>query len=130
MEESTGLFVNKSKLRQEFSVKLFRCVHVFHSQIDMIKATRFHVRASTAWRGTSNICDRNKVGRVTPCAPPFGNSNRLAEDREPYSIRRRSAPKSVPIFLSSLLATTSGRSPAQYPTRNVPTRLAHWGFVE
>ena len=35
-------FANKSKLRQEFSVKLSCHRHVFHSQIDMIKATRFH----------------------------------------------------------------------------------------
>jgi len=42
MEGSTGLFVNKSKLWQKFSVKLFRPFHVCHPQIDMIEATRFH----------------------------------------------------------------------------------------
>ena len=35
-------FANKSKLRQKFSVKLSCDLNVFHSQIDMIKATRFH----------------------------------------------------------------------------------------
>jgi len=50
-------FVNESKLGQNFSVELSRHFHVFHPQIDVIKATRFHVRASTAWRTTSNACD-------------------------------------------------------------------------
>jgi hypothetical protein len=36
-------FVNESKLRQKFTVKLPRDFHVFHSQIDAIKATRFHL---------------------------------------------------------------------------------------
>ena len=35
-------FVNESKLRQKFSVKLSRRFHVCHPQIDVIKATRFH----------------------------------------------------------------------------------------
>jgi hypothetical protein len=35
-------FVNESKLRQKFAVKLSRDFHVFHPQIDVIKATRFH----------------------------------------------------------------------------------------
>lgn len=35
-------FVNESKLRQKFSVELSRYFHVFHPQIDVIKATRFH----------------------------------------------------------------------------------------
>src|SRR5258708_1249837 len=35
-------FVNESKLRQKFSVELSRHFHAFHSQIDVIKATRFH----------------------------------------------------------------------------------------
>jgi hypothetical protein len=43
MEGSPGFFVNESKLWQKFSVKLFRRFHVFHPQIDVIKATRFHV---------------------------------------------------------------------------------------
>jgi hypothetical protein len=43
MVVSRGFFVNESKLRQEFSVKLFRRFHVSHSQIDVIEATRFHV---------------------------------------------------------------------------------------
>jgi hypothetical protein len=36
-------FVKESKLRQKFSVELSRPFHVFHPQIDVIKATRFHV---------------------------------------------------------------------------------------
>ena len=36
-------FVKESKLRQKFSVELSRHFHVFHPQIDVIKATRFHV---------------------------------------------------------------------------------------
>src|SRR5207244_3777024 len=39
-------FANKSKLRQELSVKLLRYFHVFHSQINVIKTTRFHFRFS------------------------------------------------------------------------------------
>src|ERR1044071_769869 len=39
-------FPNKSKLRQELAVKLLRYLHVFHSQINVIKATRFHFRFS------------------------------------------------------------------------------------
>jgi hypothetical protein len=35
-------FVKESKLRQKFSVELSRHFHVFHPQIDVIKATRFH----------------------------------------------------------------------------------------
>jgi hypothetical protein len=35
-------FVGKSKLRQEFSVEISCHLHVFHPQIDVIKATRFH----------------------------------------------------------------------------------------
>jgi hypothetical protein len=42
MEGSPGFFVNESKLWQKFSVKLFRRFHVCHSQIDVVKATRFH----------------------------------------------------------------------------------------
>ena len=33
---------NKTKLRQKFSVELSCYFHVFHPQIDVIKATRFH----------------------------------------------------------------------------------------
>jgi hypothetical protein len=43
MEVSPGFFVNKPELWQEFAVKLFRLFHVCYPQIDMIKATRFHV---------------------------------------------------------------------------------------
>jgi hypothetical protein len=43
MEISPGFFVNKSKLWQKFPVKLSRHLHVFHPQIDVIEATRFHV---------------------------------------------------------------------------------------
>src|SRR5262249_25624686 len=39
-------FANKSELRQKLSVKLLRYLHVFHSQINVIKATRFHFRFS------------------------------------------------------------------------------------
>jgi hypothetical protein len=60
MERSTRLFVNESKLWQKFSIKLFRRFHVCDTQIDVIEATRFHVQASTAWRGTSNACDRKR----------------------------------------------------------------------
>ena len=60
MEESTGLFVNESKLWQKSSIEPFRRFHVCHTQIDVIEATRFHVQASTAWRGTSNACDRER----------------------------------------------------------------------
>ena len=35
-------FVNESKLWQKSSVELSRYFHVFHPQIDVIKATRFH----------------------------------------------------------------------------------------
>src|SRR5262249_999139 len=42
MEISPGFFMNKSKLWQKFSVKLSRYSHVFHPQVDVIKATRFH----------------------------------------------------------------------------------------
>jgi hypothetical protein len=42
MEGSTGLFVNEPKLWQKLTVKLFRCFHVCHTQIDVIEATRFH----------------------------------------------------------------------------------------
>ena len=42
MEGSPGFFVNESKLRQKFSVKLCRRFHVCHTQIDVIEATRFH----------------------------------------------------------------------------------------
>jgi len=35
-------FANKSKLGQKFSVERSRHFHVFHPQIDVIKATRFH----------------------------------------------------------------------------------------
>jgi len=43
MEGSAGLFVNESKLRQKFSVKLCRHSHVFDTQIDVIEAPCFHV---------------------------------------------------------------------------------------
>jgi hypothetical protein len=43
MEVLAGSFVNKSKLWQKFPVELFRHFHVFHPQIDVIEATRFHV---------------------------------------------------------------------------------------
>jgi hypothetical protein len=43
MKVSTGFFVNKSKLWQKFAVKLFRRFHVCHPQIDVIKATCFHL---------------------------------------------------------------------------------------
>jgi hypothetical protein len=36
-------FVNKSELRQKFSIELSCYFHVFHPQINVIKATRFHV---------------------------------------------------------------------------------------
>ena len=42
MEISPGLFVNESKLRQKFSVKLLRRFHVSYTQIDVIEGTRFH----------------------------------------------------------------------------------------
>ena len=35
--------MNESKLGQKFPVKLFRRLHVSHPQIDVIKATRFHL---------------------------------------------------------------------------------------
>jgi hypothetical protein len=40
---SSGLFVNESKLRQKFAVKIFGRFDVCHTQIDVIEATRFHV---------------------------------------------------------------------------------------
>src|SRR5439155_94869 len=39
-------FTNKSELRQKLSVKLNCYLHFFHSQINVIKATRFHFRFS------------------------------------------------------------------------------------
>jgi hypothetical protein len=36
-------FVNEAKRRQKFSVELSRHFHAFHPQIDVIKATRFHL---------------------------------------------------------------------------------------
>jgi hypothetical protein len=42
MEVSPGFFVNKSKLRQKFSVELSCYLHISHPQIDVIEATRFH----------------------------------------------------------------------------------------
>src|ERR1700757_2284983 len=54
METSAGFgtrrwfvpFTDKPELRQKLSVKLLRYFHVFHSQINVIKATRFHFRFS------------------------------------------------------------------------------------
>jgi hypothetical protein len=42
MEIVAGTFVNEPELRQEFPVKPSCDFHVFHSQINMIKASRFH----------------------------------------------------------------------------------------
>src|SRR5215470_6372975 len=42
MKIVTRTFVNESKLWQKLSVKVFRDFHVFHPEIDVIKATRFH----------------------------------------------------------------------------------------
>jgi hypothetical protein len=42
MEIVAGTFVNEPELRQELPVKSSREFHVFHSQINMIKASCFH----------------------------------------------------------------------------------------
>jgi hypothetical protein len=54
MEGSTGLFVNESKRRQNFSIKLFGCFHVSHPQIDVIEATRFHASIFNRMAGHFN----------------------------------------------------------------------------
>jgi hypothetical protein len=69
MEISPGFFVNKSKLWQKFPVKLFRRFHVSHPQIDVIKATRFHVSIFNRMARHFKHCDRKKVGRAVLCAP-------------------------------------------------------------
>jgi hypothetical protein len=44
MKVSPGFLVNEPKLGQKFSVKFYRRFHVFDTQINMIEATRFHLR--------------------------------------------------------------------------------------
>ena len=81
-----------------------------------------------------------KVGRPVPCAPiaiknlgahrvtrPTTDASQTKTDGD--LIQRRSAPESVSAFVTWLPATTSGRSLAPYPTRNVPASSAHWGFA-
>jgi hypothetical protein len=64
MKVSPWFFVNKPKLRQKFSIKLSCHSHVFHPQINVIKATRFHAGFSISWQLNSILCDAGSLCRT------------------------------------------------------------------
>ena len=79
-------FMNEPKLRQNFSVELFRRFHVCHPQIDVIKATRFHfvILNRVAREIQSRVIV--KVGRA--CLRADGNSGRALASRGISMTRR------------------------------------------
>ena len=144
-------FVNESKLRQKSSVELSRHFHVFHPQIDVIKATRFHIpnfnliaaqfnRAcqcrrtilSPASHTPGKAADAIGRARHSVRAARHSQTNgvqRTVRPTERRSIQLRNAPESVSAFLSWLPARASDQSPKPYPARNVQASSAHWEFA-
>ena len=95
---SPRLFVNESKLRQKFPVKIFGRFDICHPQIDMIEATRFHSRI------LNRIATQFNQGRArSPLRAEGIKVSARARSDAPYRALPQSATKRAKIGPSFLI---------------------------